>query len=165
MTQDKSSVSSYSDDNVRALTETALSLPARVGHVALLLVSCGVSILLLALLLTENSLPLRTRVGFYVMLAIGLSWMVYAGWVLRYRYTLLVNQRIVAGWMSVIFSSLYTVAALGLGINAGSGVGLAAAALGAGMTAVASILLARARRHRKRLLARRRELEKAMKAE
>jgi hypothetical protein len=144
---------------LQQITGQALSVRARFGHVALLLAAVAMSIVLGALLATEPLLPTRTAVAFTVMLVMALSWTAYAIWVLRNRWTLLANHRIVAGRMAVTFSSVFTAVALGVGVTAGASAGYLAAATGAVFIAASVLLLLRAHRQRAQLLARRRQLE------
>ena len=113
------------------LTRHALSTRARLGHVALLLAALAMSVLLLALLATEPAIPMRTRIAFAVMLAMSLSWTGYAIWVLKNRWTLLANHRIIAGKMAVAFTAIFTIAALAIGFSTGKSAGFLAAGMGA----------------------------------
>jgi hypothetical protein len=144
---------------LQQITGQALSVRARFGHVALLLAAVAMSIVLGALLATEPLLPTRTAVAFTVMLVMALSWMVYAIWVLRNRWTLLANHRIVAGRMAVAFSTVFTAAAFGAGMNTGASAGYLAAATGTVFIAASLMLLLQAHRRRAQLLERRRQLE------
>ncbi|WNH52534.1 hypothetical protein [Stenotrophomonas oahuensis] len=86
---------------LRALTQRTLSSPARYFHVAVLVLALIMCSLLGALLVTETDLPGRTQLAFSALLALGMGWVLYAGWVLTRRNTLLVHQQVVAGWMAV----------------------------------------------------------------
>ncbi|NZA28252.1 transmembrane transport protein [Luteimonas sp. SJ-92] len=141
------------------ITSRALSMRSRVGHVALLLGALAMSVLLASLLATERALPARTGVSFAVLLAVGLAWVCYALWVLSSRRPLLANHRIVAGRMSVAFTTLFTAGAFGLGLSTGNAALLLSAGLGAAMLVAALALLVRAHRHRAELLARLRTLQ------
>lgn len=141
--------------NLHALTHKALSPRARFGHVLLLLAATAMAIVLFALLATEPDLPMRTTAAFAAMLGIAAAWMIYSGWVLMNRNTLLINHRVIAGTMAVTFSALFTAGALAVGFAGGADAAFLAAGLGTGFTAVSTWLLARARADRARLLARR----------
>lgn len=145
--------------SLERITAAELSSIARLGHVALMLVAAAMSIAVASLLVTEPALPPRTRAAFVVMVVIGLSWTVYALWVLTYKRGLLANLRVVAGRMAVTFTSIFVLGALSLGIATGTTGFYLAAGLGAGMLAVAIGLLVRANRHRANLQARCRALE------
>ena len=144
------------------ITEETLSSRARYGHVALLLAALGMCLVNSALLLTETALPTRTVVTFALMFFVGLCWVAYAIWVLRHRRSLLVHHRVIAGRMAVAFCSVFTLGTAWLGSAGGQPSMMMAAGLGAATSVVAIALLARAHRHRARLLARRRELERAL---
>ena len=132
-----------------------LSLRARVGYTALLLAGLGGAGLVGSLLLTEPSLPLRTRVAFAVLLGISLSWAAYAAWVLTKRRVLLAGHRIIAGRMAVAFSAIFIAGTLAVRMYA-------AAAFGALLLAVAIAMLLHARRRFARLMERRRALERSL---
>ncbi|HNV85299.1 MAG TPA: hypothetical protein PLF92_07615 [Arenimonas sp.] len=158
---------SSSDYNVRLeqLTSHALSAPARFWHVGLLLAALAMSIILIALLVTEPAIPMRTRIAFAVMLAMSLSWMAYSIWVLKNRLTLLANHRIVAGKMAVAFTAIFTVSALATGFFAGKATGFLAAGMGAALLVIALGLLARAKRRFAILHNRRQQLERELAGE
>jgi hypothetical protein len=54
-------------DDLRRLTASELSWPARLGYVALLLAASTMTVIVSALLLTEPSLPLRASIALGVM--------------------------------------------------------------------------------------------------
>lgn len=122
---------------LQRLTAGALSPLARYGHVALLLAATLMSVLLAALLATEPALPGRTQAALAVLLAIGISWIVYATWVLRQRRPLLGQHRIVAGRMAVAFTGVFFAGALALGASTGSATYHAAASVGASLLVLA----------------------------
>jgi hypothetical protein len=146
------------------LLERGLSTRARYGHVLLLLAALAMSIVVAALLLTEPSLPARTQAAFAVILLLALGWVAYAVWVLGHRWTLLAGHRVVAGVMAVTFSAVFTAAAAVAAVITTLPAAWAAAASGAALVAVAAALLIRAIRHRRRLEARRAELERELRA-
>jgi hypothetical protein len=142
---------------------TELSLRARVGYTALLLLALFVSVAIGSLWLTEPSLPVRTHIAFAAILVIGLSWVAYAIWVLTRRHVLLAAHRIVAARMGVAFSAAFLVgfAALGYwGPNARAGYG--AAGTGFVMFAIAVAILRSARSRFDELMERRRLLEQRL---
>jgi hypothetical protein len=153
------------DAELQQLTTRLLSPTARYAHVALLLAALGMSVLLGALLATEPDLPDATRAALAVMLGIGASWVVYALWVLRHRRPLFARHRVVAGWMAVVFTSLFAAGALAMAIASGGGAFYAAAATaGGGMLTLAIVLLVQAYRQFARLQRRRLELEGKLRA-
>jgi hypothetical protein len=146
-------------DITMTLAETHLSFRSRAGHLALLLASAGMGIVVAALLATEPALPQRAMFAFGAMLVISLAWMAYASWVLTARRTMLANHRVVAGTIASAAAAIFTGGAALLGMASQLPAAWAAAGLGAVLLAVAVALLLRARRPYQALLARRQELE------
>lgn len=144
---------------LRSITERALSPRSRYLHVLLLLLSTTMGLLCISLLLTEPRLPMRAQVSFVVMSGIAVAWIVYAIWVLRNRRTLMAGQRIVAGRMAVAFSGIFLVASAGMLIVVGKPLHIVVAIMASGMLLAAIAILIRAHRHAAKLLSRRRELE------
>jgi hypothetical protein len=142
-------------DQMQRSVARELSLSARLFHAGLLLVSAGMSATVGGLLLTEPALPARTRIAFGVMTAIGASWAIFAGWVLSRRRVMLAKQRVIAGWMAVVFTSVFVA---GAWLLRGE-LGRSATGASTVMWAVAVVWLATARRRYASLLARRRALE------
>jgi hypothetical protein len=147
---------------VRQLADAELSVPSRLGHVALLLAALGMTVLVVSLWLTEPALPLRTHVAFGVMTAIGLSWGTFAIWVLTSRRVLFARQRIVAGRMAVTFAAAFTTGALATAAATGAAAAFAAGGTGVVMVAAAVVILRRAHRASARLMARRDALEREL---
>ena len=141
--------------DLHRLADAELSLPSRLGHVALLLGAITMTIIVSSLWLTEPQLPLRTRIAFAIMVAIGLSWAAFAVWVLTHRRILLARHRIVAGRLAVTFTAVFALGALGVGVATGRPEALSAAGLGTVMLVVAVALLIRAHREFSRLASRR----------
>jgi len=112
---------SVSVEDVQKLLARELSLGARLGHTALLVIAGSVAALTAELWLTEPSLPLRTHVTFGAIVVIGASWMAYAWWVLTNRRVLLANQRVIASWLAAAFSGLFLVGAIILHHRVGTG--------------------------------------------
>jgi hypothetical protein len=162
MTRDKTALDrpGMAPDALRQLVETELSMTARTGHVALLLVSILMTLGIVSLWVTEPALPVRTQVAFGVMTAIGVSWAVFALRVLTSRRVLYARHRIVAGRMAVTFTSVFAAGAGTLAYFTGSAGAYLALALGSVMVAVAVWLLVRARRAMARLDARRQVLQR-----
>jgi hypothetical protein len=144
------------------LLDAELSRPSRLGHVALLLVSMAMTVVVVSLWLTEPALPVRTRVAFGAMTVIGVAWMVFAGWVLTTRRVLLGRDNVVAGRLAVTFTAVFVAGALLVGYSAGGRAPFAAAAIGVGLLGVAIALLVRARRRVAALTARRDALEREL---
>ena len=143
----------------RRVASAELALPSRFAHGALLAAAVAMTVVVLSLLLTEPVLPARTRLAFALMTAIGTGWSVYAGWVLARRRTLLGRQRVVAGWLALVFTSLFTAGGFWIGIAGSVPAGLAAGGMGLALVAIALSLLLKAYRRKADLEKRLRQLE------
>jgi hypothetical protein len=152
-------------EDLRRLTALELSLPSRLRYLALLLAAAAVSAIVIALLVTEPALPTRTSVALGVMGGAGVSWMIFATWVLTRQRILLSSHRIVAGRLAVVFSTLFVIGALSVGLTTSNASPFAAAAMGAVMLAAAVAMLARAKRHFAQLSKRRDELQRLLEQE
>jgi hypothetical protein len=148
---------------VRRRLASELALPSRLGYTALLLAGLTAAAVAIALLLTEEGLPARTRIAFAVMTLIGLAWATFAAWVLTHRRVLFALHRVIAMRMAVAFTAVFTGGALLVGLRSSSATAaLSAAAFGAAMLSVALVLHARARRRVQELMLRRQELERRL---
>jgi hypothetical protein len=159
MTTTENTPSPISAGALQRLADAELSIRARLGHVALLLVALMMSGVIGSLWLTEPALPPRTQLAFEVMIVIGLWWVAFALWVLTHRRVLLARHRIVAGRMAVTLTALFLVGALAAGYQSGARAAFAAAALGVLMLGAAVAMLLHAHLVFDRLTARRRALE------
>ncbi len=144
---------------IRQLAGAELSLKARLGYVALLLVSTGMTVAIASLWLTETFLPPRAQLAFGVMCVIGVSWAALALWALGRRRPLLARDRVIAGSMAVTFTTVFVAGALAGAVIAHNPAAYAALATGAVMLAVSIRVLVDARRRFAALAARRAELE------
>jgi hypothetical protein len=144
---------------VRELAGAELSVKARLGYVALLLVSAGMTAVIASLWSTEPALPTRTEVAFGAMCLIGVSWAGLAVWVLRARRPLFARDRVVAGAMAVTFTSVFVLGAITAVIFAGNATSLALLATGVAMQLVAIKIYAAARRRFAALATRRNALQ------
>jgi len=149
-------------NDLRQLTALELSLPSRLRYVALLLGASTMSAIVIALLVTESKLPVRTSVALGVMAVIGVSWIVFAAWVLTRKRVLLGSHRIIAGRLAVVFSAVFVIGALSVGLTTSQSSPFAAAAMGAVMLSVAVTMLARAKRQFVQLSKRRDELQRLL---
>jgi hypothetical protein len=140
---------------LQRLTDTELSMPSRLGHVALLLAALTMTGVIATLWATEPALPLRAQLAFGVMVAIGSSWVIFALRVLTTRRILLARHRIVAGRMAVTFTSVFVLGALVLGYTTGRSEPYKAAAVGILMLGAAVGVLLGAHRSFSRLAERR----------
>jgi hypothetical protein len=154
--------STHASPDLPRLLDAELSRSSRFRHVALLLVSLTMAIVVASLWLTEPALPTRTQAAFGLMIVIGLSWAAFAVWVLIARRTLLGRDSIVAGRMAVSFTTMFIVGALTLGYMNGGTAPYAAAAMGLGLLAAAVALLVRAQRRVTALTTRREALEREL---
>ena len=140
---------------IQELAHGELSVKARLGYVALLLVASAMTVGVASLWLTESHLPMRTQVAFGAMSLIGGSWAALAVWALTTRRVLLARDRVIAGKMSVTFTALFLVGAIGAALRSGETAAFGAAAIGVVMFAVAWRVLSGARRRFAELSARR----------
>lgn len=147
---------------LRELTERTLSPAGRYAHVLLLLAAIAMGIVVLALLLTEPSLPLRTQAAFGAMVVIAACWVGYSLWVLFHRRPLLHAHRVVAGTLATVFSGVFASVTLIAAVVTGAAAAWLAGGLGVVMLVIALGLLVHARRRRLVLLARRDELQRAL---
>lgn len=146
--------------DIQRLAAAELSLPSRMGHTALLVVSVMMAATICSLWATEPSLPLRTHVAFALIVGVALAWAIFALWVLARRRLLFGSDRVLAARMGLTFSAVGAAAMGALNYWGGFGRG---AYLGAlvqlALCGVALMLLVRARRHVAALARRRRALE------
>ena len=149
-------------EELRRLTALELSLPSRLRYVALLLAAATMTTIVTALLVTEPMLPTHTSIALGVMTVIGVSWMMFAAWVLTRKRVLLGSHQIVAGRLAVVFSAVFVIGALAVGVATSNASPFAAAAMGAVMLSVAVTMLARAKRHVAHLSKRRDELQRLL---
>ena len=148
---------------LQATLANEVTLPSRVAHVALLLVSVCMATVMGALLVTEVGLPARTQIALVVMLLIACCWTGYAWWVLARRRVLYARHRVVAGGMALAFSLVFTGGCALIGIAGQGGKWWpAATATGTTMLVIAGVGLARARRSVHALDSRRVALERAL---
>ncbi|MFL9841115.1 hypothetical protein ABS767_09090 [Sphingomonas sp. ST-64] len=141
------------------IVDAELSLGPRIAHGALLSVALAATVVVTALWLTEPDLPYRTRAALIALSLIGATWASYALWVLMQRRVLFARQRLVAGWIAVAFTSVFTAGAFAIAIFGNHASGLAAGAMGLALLAVAGRFLVRARTRLNALQERLRELE------
>jgi hypothetical protein len=139
------------------------SLRSRIGHLAVGLAG-GLGATLIALLwATEpDALPARTQAAFGGLIAVGLAWAAFAGWVLARRRPLYGYDQVLGAWIALTASTATGVVGVIVTAARGSAAAASAAALAGGtLVAVAVLLLVRAHRRRRGLLRRRDELRRA----
>jgi hypothetical protein len=151
-------------EQIRNLAGGELSLRARLGYVALLLVAVSMTVVIASLWITEAGLPPRTQWAFGVMTLMGLCWSAFAAWALASRRPLYARDRVIAGRMAVIFASLFVAAAVTAVVRATGPAAVAALGAGIAMLVLAVHVLVDARRRFASLAARRRELETTLTA-
>jgi hypothetical protein len=155
---------SISFENARALVRAESSLKARLGYVGLLLLSAGMTAVVISLWLTEPSLPRRTQFAFGTMSFIGASWCAFAWWALRARRPLFARDRVIAGGMGVSFTAFFTMTALVAAAFSGSPAAYGAFGTGVVMLVAAIAVFTQARRRHAALAARRLELERSLRS-
>lgn len=141
------------------LVSREASLPSRIRYTGLLLAGAGIAALISLLWATEPSLPLRTQVAFGAIVAIGLAWAVFASWQLSTRRALYATDRVIAGWMAVGASTLFTILAVVMAASRSTSAQLAVALVGVASIAGAFLALHLARGRRRELQRRLAEIE------
>lgn len=144
---------------VRRLSGRVLSMKARLGHVALLLLASAMTTVIGSLWLTEPSLPLRTQLAFGALCLIGVAWAALAIWVLRARRPLYARDRVIAGAMAVTFTSLFLAGAVAAVIMVNNAAAYAVLLTGIVLWGCAIQVLTSARRRFAELSKRRAELQ------
>ena len=144
---------------VRRLSGRVLSMKARLGYVALLLLASAMTTVIGSLWLTEPSLPPRTHLAFGALCLIGVAWASLAIWVLRTRRPLYARDRVIAGVMAVTFTSVFVAGAVVAAIMASNAAACAALLSGVVSWASAILVLTSARRRFAELSRRRAALE------
>lgn len=158
----RSAMPAASSASLHRLVDTELSIPSRLGYIALLLAALTMTGVVGTLWATEPSLPARAHVGFGLMVAIGSSWIVFALWVLTHRRILFARHNIVAGRMAVTFTGVFLAGALAMGYTTGRSEAYKAAAVGLLMLGMSIVVLVRAHRAFARLASRRDALEREL---
>lgn len=147
---------------LKQLVDAELSMPSRLGYVALLLAALTMTGVVATLWATEPALPLRVHLAFGLMVGIGSSWVLFAVWALTHRRILFARHHIVAGRMAVTFTTVFLLGTLVLGYTTGRPEAYKAAAVALLMLGMAVIVLVRAHRAFGRLANRRDVLEREL---
>lgn len=147
-------------EHARRLVAGETSLRSRLVFCLLLLISLSTTVVVSALLLTEDGLPIRTRFAFAALVGIGLAWSGLFSWILARRRVLYAQHRVIAGRLAVAGTGFFVAGSLMLAalVPEQTRVGLAAAGLGSVLVAIAIGVLWRASRRRNQLLALRAQL-------
>lgn len=149
--------------DMQRLAAAHLSLPSRLGHTVLLVVSLTVATAIGSLWATEPALPARAHAGFAAVVGIALAWAAFAGWVLARRRVLFGADQVLAATMALAFTALGAVGFVAVGYWGGAGrAAYVGALVHAALFGVAAVLLVRARRRVDSLSRRRRELEQQL---
>ena len=141
--------------DVQKLVRDELSTGARLGYTALAVTSLGVSGVVTSLLMTEPSLPLRTRTAFVVIALGGLAWTALAVWVLARRRVLLARHSVAASTLATTLALIFLAGAVALRDRAG----MVAVLFNAAMLAIAIVWTVRARRRMANLMSRAQALD------
>jgi hypothetical protein len=151
-------------DDLLALADTELSRAARLGQVALLL-AFVVMIGIIGLLgITERSLPLRARIVFAVIIAIGVFGTVFALWALSNRRALLARHRVIGCRVAVAFAAMNALGASIIGFVKGIPAAFVVAGFGVILLCGTIALLRQENRKFSALTARRHALAQQLKA-
>ncbi|UGY92873.1 transmembrane transport protein [Streptomyces gobiensis] len=131
-----------------------VSLRSRLRHVAVGLAGgCGAALIAVLWATEPDPLPTRTQAGFAGLIAVGLAWAAFAGWVLSRRRPLFARDRVLGARLALVVTTLTGVAGVVLAAVRGTAAGVLGTALtGAVLVAAAGLLLARAQSRRRELL-------------
>ncbi|WP_432068665.1 transmembrane transport protein [Streptomyces sp. C10-9-1] len=131
-----------------------VSLRSRLRHTAVGLAGgCEAAVIAVLWATESNVLPARTQAAFAGLIAIGLAWAVFAGWVLSRRRPLFARDRVLAARIALAATVVTALAGVALAAVRGSTADLVATAAGGVVfTAAAMLTLVRARRRRRELL-------------
>jgi hypothetical protein len=137
-----------------------LGLPRRIALIAVGLAGLAGATAVGVLWATEPSeFPTRTRLSFAALMAVGVAWAAYATSAL-FRRPWFAIDRLVAGWLTVIFSTLMTVGLALIALTRAGATGLVlVVGLGLPLILVALVVLIRARAYTATLRGRQRDLE------
>ena len=151
-------------EQVQEMARRELSTPTRFGYLLLLMFTLLGAGLVSTLWITEpGPLPLRTQVAFGLLVLINLAWSALFGWVLTQRKVLFAIHSVIAGWMAVVFCSVFLLLGLAIGFTRMNSTALIlVGAMGTVQLFAAIIMLKRSQRRRRDLLARRQELTGAL---
>lgn len=131
-----------------------VSLRSRMRHVAVGLAGgCGAALIAVLWATEPDPLPARTQAGFAGLIAVGLAWTAFSGWVLSRRRPLFARDRVLGARLALVVTTLTSVAGVALAAVRGTAAGaLGTAVVGVILIAAAGLLLARAHSRRRELL-------------
>lgn len=146
-------------EQARRFVRKESSRTRRIIYAALLAFDAGVLVLLVTLWSTESGLPARTHLAFGVMTAGASAWLAFFGWVLMRRRPLFAMDRVIAGRLSLVFTTLFLVGGVLIAARRAPGAPpLTVVGVGGIFVAASAVMLAGAIRTRRALLRRRGEL-------
>ncbi|TDD20465.1 transmembrane transport protein [Nonomuraea diastatica] len=141
-------------EQLERVLATEVSLRSRLRHVAVGLAGgCGAAVIAVLWATEPNTLPTRTQAVFAGLIAIGLAWAFFAGWVLSRRRPLFAQDRVLSARIALAATVVTAAGGVALAAARGSTADLVATAAGGVVfTAAAVLALVRARRRRRELL-------------
>ncbi|QOV40844.1 transmembrane transport protein [Streptomyces ferrugineus] len=137
------------------------SLRSRMRYLAAGLAGGCAAVLIAVLWVTEpQPLPARTQVAFAGLIAIGLAWAGFAGWVLSRRRPLFARDRVLGALIAFAATVATSAGGTALAVARGTMVeALVAALVSVALVTAAGFALVRARSRRRELLRRRDALQ------
>ncbi|WP_116247779.1 transmembrane transport protein [Nocardiopsis sp. FIRDI 009] len=141
-------------EELRRALAAEVSLASRMRHVVVGVMGGCAAALIAVLWATEpQPLPTRTQAAFAGLIAIGLAWAVFAGWVLSRRRPLFARDRVLGGRIALAAALVTGVAGTALAAaRAGAGVTLGIALVGLCLVIASGTALLRARSRHRELL-------------
>ncbi|MER6620919.1 transmembrane transport protein [Streptomyces sp. NPDC000931] len=141
-------------EQLERVLATEVSLRSRLRHVAVGLAGgCGAAMIAVLWVTEPHAPPPHTQAVFAGLIAIGLAWAVFAGWVLNRRRPLFARDRVLSARIALAATVVTALAGVALAAVRGSTADLVATATGGVVfTAAAMLTLVRARHHRRELL-------------
>jgi hypothetical protein len=154
MSERKSAARRAAPGRLERVLAAEVSLRSRLAHVAVGLAGgCGAAVLAVLWATEPHALPPRTRVAFAGLIAVGLAWAVFAGWVLSRRRPLFARDRVLSARIALAATSVTSLTGVALAAARGGTADLVAtAAGGVVLTGAATLALVRARHRRRELL-------------
>lgn len=140
------------ESTILKLIERDVSAGSRLRATLVGIGGLGMAGMLTVLWATEPTpLPTRTAIAFATMIAIGLSWVGFATWVLAVRRPLYAQDSIVSGRLALGFSTVFAGAGTLVAAANGSKLWWIVLVAGLALVMVAAFLLVAATRRRRRL--------------
>ncbi|MFI6576336.1 transmembrane transport protein [Nocardiopsis sp. NPDC050513] len=131
-----------------------VSLGSRMRHLAVGLAgACGAALVAVLWATEPHPLPVRTQVAFAGLVAVGLAWAVFSGWVLTRRRPLFARDRVLGARLALAVTVVTGAAGTALAAaRATPTEALTVAVVGAALAVAAGAVLLRARHRRRELL-------------